>query len=224
MQACDEYYRSDGQYCTTIKSILEDYQSSCLEKENFDVNVFELGIILKEVFPDAKRIQRRVNGARTWLYPINKENVQDQCDLIRWEDLPNFTAELGWQLANRTDHFLEWVKIPSQDLCDGHRVVQEVKIFKDWAFTVNINSREITKETMGILHLGSSKRTIRYFFNVLSQNILCKGFPVPTKQFAKDAKRNTTGITEEWCSHVDGTAVLHLRSLTCQVLLQKNYK
>ena len=37
----------------------------CPEKENFALQVFELGIILKDVFPDVNRVQRRVKGART---------------------------------------------------------------------------------------------------------------------------------------------------------------
>ena len=48
-----------------MKEILEDYQNNCPEIENFDFQIYELGLILKEVFPDEERVQRRVNGSRT---------------------------------------------------------------------------------------------------------------------------------------------------------------
>lgn len=216
-------YRRDPQSFTTMKAILEDYQNNCPDKENFNLQVSEMGVILKEVFPESNRVQRRVNGCRSWLYPLTKSNDREQSpsvDLISWEDLPNLTAELGWQLSSSTNDYFEWMKVQSQDVCDGNRVLQEVKIFKDWTFTVYVNSREITKETLGSLELKSSRRMTRYLFDVLNNYSLCKGFPVPSKRIAKDARGNATGTTEEWCSREDGAVEFHLRSVTCQVLIK----
>ena len=123
-----------------MKEILKDYQVNCPEKENFELQVHELGIILKEVFPDVERVQRRVNGSRSWQYPLAKiANFQQSAavtDVINWEDLPPFVNGLGWQLSSSCSEFMEWIKIRSQDLCEGNRVLQEIKIFNDWTFTV----------------------------------------------------------------------------------------
>ena len=66
------------------------------------------------------------NGCRSWLYPVVKSNSNDpqqshSADVIRWEDLPKFTAELGWQLLDQTDQYFEWMKNQSQDICNGNR-------------------------------------------------------------------------------------------------------
>ena len=56
-------YERDDQSLITVKEILEEYHVNCSEKENFDLQVYELGLILKEVFPDVERVQRRVNDS-----------------------------------------------------------------------------------------------------------------------------------------------------------------
>ncbi|CAB4043602.1 Hypothetical predicted protein, partial [Paramuricea clavata] len=77
---------------------------------------------------------------------------------------------------------------------------------------------------MGILELCASKRATRSLFDALNDRILCKGFPISCEKIARDAKGYAVGITEEWHSGVIGTApMLHLRSLNCKVLLQRNY-
>ena len=119
-------YIRDYQSFTPMKAILEDYKNNCLEKENIDLPASEMGVILKEVFPGATRVQRRVNGCRSWLYPVVKSNSSDpqqshSADVIRWEGLQKFTAELGWQLSDQTDQYFEWMKIQSQDVCNGNR-------------------------------------------------------------------------------------------------------
>ena len=105
-------YIRDYQSFTLMKAILEDYKNNYLEKENIDLPSSEMGVILKEVSPDATRVQRRVNGCRSWLYSVVKLNSNDpqqshSADVIRWEDLPKLTAELGWQVSDQTDHFFE---------------------------------------------------------------------------------------------------------------------
>ena len=51
-------YERDAQSSTPIKDILDEYNAKCPEKENFVLQVFELGIIWKDVFPDVNRVQR----------------------------------------------------------------------------------------------------------------------------------------------------------------------
>ena len=51
-------------------------------------------------------------------------------DRVKWEDLPAFTKEFDWLLSSSSDDFFEWIKVQSQDLCEGSRVLTEVKIFK----------------------------------------------------------------------------------------------
>ena len=220
-------YQKDDQSFTTMNGILKDYQDNCPEKENFDLQVYELGLILKEVFPDVERVQRRVNGSRMWQYPVAKTtNFQQssaETDFINWKDLPIFVDGLGWQLSSSCSEFMEWIKICSQDLCEGNRVLQEIKIFKDWTFTVFVNNRKISKETLGNPEIALSRKMTKYMFDVVANFKLCKGFKVPLKRTAKDLKGNTTAITEEWCNREDQNVELYLRSIYCRVLVD-DYK
>ena len=195
--------------------------SSC-EKENFHLNAKEMGMILSEVFPEATRVQRRENGNRIWKYPLSKKSQPDE-DALKWEDLPHFTKAFGWLLSSSDEKFFEWIKVQSQDLCQGNRILMVVKIFHDWTFTTSVNSRRVSNETITIVQLGSSKRLIRYLFDVPSKCSLCRGFSVPSKRIARDARGNTVGTTEEWLNGDDGSVSLHLRSIQCQVLLH-DYK
>ena len=67
-------YRRDEQNFISLQEILDDYVNNCSEKENFQLQVKELGMILREAFPQASRVQRRVNGGRVWSsqYPLSK--------------------------------------------------------------------------------------------------------------------------------------------------------
>ena len=142
-------YRRDEQNFISLQEILDEYVNNCSEKENFPLQVKELGMILKEAFPQASRVQRRVNGGRVWQYPLSKTSRLEE-DRVKWEDLPAFTKEFDWLLSSSSDDFFEWIKVHSQDLCaEGNRVLTEVKIFKDWTFVVQVNSRKVAKETVG---------------------------------------------------------------------------
>ena len=57
---------------------------------------------------------------------------------------------IWWQLVCTTDDLHEWIKLRSQDLCDGNRVLHKVKIFKNWDFIVHVKNRKVSKETLGI--------------------------------------------------------------------------
>ena len=217
-------YERDAQSFTTIKDILDEYNAKCPEKENFSLQVFELGIILKEVFPDVNRVQKRVNDARTWQYPLAKTAQSSTCsDVIDWHDLPSFIEKLGWQLTSSCGDFMEWVKVRTHEVCEGNRIVQEIKIFKDWSFTVFVNNRKISKETLGNPELVSSRKMAKYLFDVVTNFKMCKGFEVPCKKTAKDIKGNVTATTEEWCSRGDENVELRLRSVDCRVLVN-DYK
>ena len=92
-------YRTDSHSLITATSLIDEYYGTCSEKENFSLTVIELGMILKEAFPDAKRVQRRVNGVRMWHYTLAKIEQTDH--LLLWENIPNFTSMLGWHLSTR---------------------------------------------------------------------------------------------------------------------------
>ena len=127
------------------KVIFDDYVNNCPEKESYLPREIEVGRILKEVFPEIRTVQQRVKGLRTLTYTLSKiqtvERNKNTCsipttesssqvtDEITWEKLPNSISEFGWQLICTTDDFHEWIKLGSQDLCDGNRVLHEVKIF-----------------------------------------------------------------------------------------------
>ena len=59
-----------------MKEIPKEYQDRCPEKENFDLQVYELGIILKEVFPGVERVHRtrQFSFAKTARPYKNKHN------------------------------------------------------------------------------------------------------------------------------------------------------
>ena len=65
-------YRRDEQNFISVQEILDDYVNNSSEKENFPLQVKELGIILKEAFPQASRVQRRVNGLPSMAVPTFK--------------------------------------------------------------------------------------------------------------------------------------------------------
>lgn len=167
-------YRRDEQNFISLQEILDNYVNNCSEKENFPLQVKELGMILKEAFPQASRVQQRVNGGWVWQYPHSKTSRLEE-DRVKWEDLPAFTKEFDWLLSSSSDDSFEWIKVQSQDLCEGNRVLIEVKIFKDWTFVVHFNSRKVAKETVGVFELGASKKAVGYLFHVLNRFRLCKG-------------------------------------------------
>jgi len=95
-----------------VSGILEEYNVSSCEKENFHLNAKEMGMILSEVFPEATRVQRRENGNRIWKYPLSKKSQLDE-DALKWEDLPHFTKAFGWLLSSSNETFFEWIKVQS---------------------------------------------------------------------------------------------------------------
>ena len=233
-------YKISGDSFLPGKKIFDDYVDNCTEKENYLLQEIEVGRILKEVFPEIRRVQRRVKGVRTWTYTLSKiqtvEKNENTCsipttdsssqaaDAITWENLPIVISEFGWQLVCTTDDFHEWIKLGSQDLCDGNRVLYEVKILKNWDFTVHVNNKKVSRETLGIQNLNPCQQLIRYLFDILNKCTLCKGFQVPSKRITKDVCGNMTGRTEEWCSREDDTVVLQHRSTKCSVLLPNDFK
>lgn len=219
------YQLSSDSFVTTM-SIFESFQNSFPDKENVNLNVRELGIIINQVFPSAVRTQKRVDGKRIWHYPFLRISGTYETDLINWENLGNFKLQSGWHLSDNNNNFVEWIKIPSQDLCNGNRVIKEIKIFKDWTLVVRVNNRDIKKETLGLQKMEPSREMISYLFRVLDEFVLCKGFPVDSKIITRDTKGNVTGETEEWHSPADVStkSVLFHRSTSCSVLHQANYK
>ena len=85
-------YQRDEQNFISLQEILDDYVNNCSVKENFPLQVKELEMILKEAFPEASRVQRRVNGGRVWQYPLSKTSRLEE-DRVKWEDLQAFTKE-----------------------------------------------------------------------------------------------------------------------------------
>lgn len=82
-------------------------------------------------------------------------------DHVKWEDLPTFKKEFNWLLSSSSDDFFEWIKVQSQDLCEGSRVLTEVKIFQDWTFIVHVNRQKVAKETIGVSELKADE--LNYF-------------------------------------------------------------
>ena len=108
--------------------VFVDFMNNFSDKENVPRTDFEVGRILREVFPDLRRVQKRVNRIQTWHYTLSKvENLQENSplpssstlqsvsettDTIEWAKLPNIiSSEFGWQLTSATDDYYEWIKL-----------------------------------------------------------------------------------------------------------------
>jgi hypothetical protein len=191
------YQISDNLFIATV-SIFESFQNSCTDKEIVNLTASVLGIIINQLFPSAVRTQNRVNGKRVWHYSLARVGkiVDIESNRIKWENLGNLTLDFGWHLSNRNDNFVEWIKIPSQDLCNSNRVLKEVKIFKDWTFVVRVNNCAI------------KKKIISYLFCVLDEFAICKGFSVDSKIITRDIKENVNGITEQWHIPANGSGAV----------------
>ena len=75
----------------------------------------------------------------------------------------------------------------SQDLRDGNRVLHEIKIFRDWNFTVHVNNKDISKADLRIPNLRASRRLIHCLFNVLNTSSYCGRLPVFQHHMSHDA-------------------------------------
>jgi len=158
-------FKCDENAFTSNRDLMSKYEQ---EKENLPLEEFELGRIVKEVFPDVNRVQKRVNGKPTWHYnlaeiPASSElfcassSAPLSSDKIEWFNLPQEISPIGWQLTSSNDEFNEWIKVDTQDLCNGNRVLHEIKIFKNWNYIAHGNNKELCKETIGISDLRASR-------------------------------------------------------------------
>ena len=129
------------------------------DKENMLLEDFELGRIVREVYPDVKRVKKtsegQVNMALQSCRNSNKSwprrrAFSSSVDRIEWLDLPNEITQFNWQSTSISEGFYEWIKLDTQALCDGVHVLSEVKIFKSWNFTVHVDNKEINKDDLGI--------------------------------------------------------------------------
>ena len=100
-----------------------------------------------------KRVQKRVNGKPTWHYNLAEIPASSELfcasssgplssDKIEWFNLPQEISPIGWQLTSSNDEFHEWIKVDTQDLCNGNRVLHELKssirIISDYAHNASL--------------------------------------------------------------------------------------
>lgn len=127
-------------------------------------------------------------------------------------------------MTSISEEFYEWIKLHTQALCDGVRVLSEVKIFKSWNFTVHVHKKEINKDDLGIYDQMASGRLISHLFNLLNMSTLCKGYLVPSKKTTKDLRGEIKGRTEEWRSRESGTVELNHHRFYCRIILPSDFK
>ena len=60
-------FKYDVNNMITLKELVAKYDE---DKENMLLEDFELGRIVREVFPDVNRVQERVKGRPTWHYNL----------------------------------------------------------------------------------------------------------------------------------------------------------
>ena len=88
-----------------------------------------------------KRVQKRVNGKPTWYYNLAEIPASSvlfcasssgalSSDQIEWFNLLQEISPIGWQLTSSNDEFHEWIKVDTQDLCNGNRVLKSLPIMR----------------------------------------------------------------------------------------------
>ena len=93
------YQISTDSYTATI-SILKGFQNSCPEKENIQISLIELGLIINQVFPSVVRSQKRIDGKRIWHYSLEKTSPLENSTLITWENLASITLNLSINITH----------------------------------------------------------------------------------------------------------------------------
>ena len=96
--------------CITSRQFLAKYE----EKENIPLEDFELGRIVKEVFPDVQLTEFK-SGLTAESLPGTTTSEKFQCktlvvsssDKIEWLNLPSEISQFGWQLTNSNPEFYE---------------------------------------------------------------------------------------------------------------------
>ena len=98
---------------------------------------------------------------------------------------------MSWTVNKKLDNAIQWMIIPTDDLCNGKRMVRELCLCNDLSFYFlvmgkkvfkwNINEQELTKEFLDNV------------FEFCAMVPLCKGFEVEIEALAKDKQG---GVTE----------------------------
>lgn len=78
-----------------------------------------------------------------------------------------------------------------------------------------VNNWKIFKEILGNLEFVLFRKMIKYFFDVVMNFKMCKGFEVFCKKMVKDIKGNVIVIIEEWCSKGEENVEFCLRLVDC---------
>ena len=103
---------------------------------------------------------------------------------------------MSWTVNKKLDNAIQWMIIPTDDLCNGKRMVRELCLCNDLSFYFlvmgkkvfkwNINEQELTKEFLDNV------------FEFCAMVPLCKGFEVEIEALAKDKQGYVICVTGQW--------------------------
>ena len=130
---------------------------------------------------------------------------------------------MSWTVNKKLDNAIQWMIIPTDDLCNGKRMVRELCLCNDLSFYFlvmgkkvfkwNINEQELTKEFLDNV------------FEFCAMVPLCKGFEVEIEALAKDKQGYVICVTGQW-EIVDQlgtkTQSLRHRSVKCSMICKEH--
>jgi len=135
-------YKISGDSFLPGKKIFDDYVNNCTEKENYLLQEIEVGRILKEVFPEIRRVQRRVKGVRTWTYTLSKiqtvERNENTCSIPTTDS------------SSQSDNYFRF------ELTTANRAIEitreEKHVFAENACFAHAQNNKITRMASGHAH------------------------------------------------------------------------
>lgn len=188
----------------------------------------EFGRAIKWTFPYTNKERKNINTAnarkRVFIYSnIARTNTHSE---LLWGDIFNaYTppkpekVHMSWTVSKKlVDNVIQWMIISSDDLCDGKRMVRELRINKDLLLTFLVMGKEVFTLTNDN---GMTKAFLDNVFDFCAVVLLCKGFEVVVQGSVKNKDGVTTGETEQWemCdNHGARSQLLRHRAINCLMI------
>ena len=145
---------------------------SC-DKENCpDVSTVTLGRVLtKKVFPSVIKTKRQIEKGKkpVYVYLGITMKANDQLGHSGVEDSWNELCEQyqfpGWFKTTTNENEVVFLRVLPVS-CEGRKVVQEIRIFRDWTFEMKVMGKTVPKENIGsvAISVDSKKSSLEKYF------------------------------------------------------------
>ena len=138
------------------------------DKENCpDVSTVTLGRVLKKVFPSVIKTKGRIEKGKKPVYvylgitmkandPLGHSSVEDS-----WNELCEQYQFPGWFKTTTNENEVAFLRVLSVS-CEGRKVVQEIRIFRDWTLEMKVMGKTVPKENIGsvVISVDSKKSSL----------------------------------------------------------------